>query len=780
MGNLLDHRNKMDTLKDICRISKTDPTYVFPKINYDQMTKPPITYYIPIQVINQLYNIIHDPRMMARPSRKYKMMNDLLRPLGIKHLASGTNRRSFYCEYDDTIVFKIGIDSIGEEANLMEFKSQHLLKPFCAKMFDVTQTGTIALSERVDTMTESEYKLVYRDQIFDLIFIMLNRGFIMEDVGANFYKNWGVRYGFGPVVLDYPYVFEVDWSKLKCTKRDPITGDKCLGDLDYNYDKGMSEIICKKCGARYTAKHLAKSSYMNGMTQINTGGNKTMPLINTNIKVAIRKNGKIVKRFYAEDEVKRDPQRTISGDPNIITTNLSSNTTLGSAVADKATKIGQELIKKANTIYKVKPVENVVTATTHEKEYHFYPKDIKNDIIYFLRRVESKHGSDVALELADKLQVKFYTSSEYKEKFKKEKDEWKERNRLNSNGFYFKTGCEEPESEEKKEGDSEEDKKEESSNEYKATIIEDEEKPKTVINKVDHETAMSEANKIISSIPDLLVKPVVIGKDKKDDDKEKSVTSEVDENRQKTGLFPTKPMTAEEIEAADLKRRNENAVMGFPGEPLVDQMKFKEMMPRIQSMVHVKFNNFKTVTNDTTEICEELSMNIKNFIMEDIKSLTNDVEALNVEVTKTVDERNNDCYKVVATNRGSALFDTTIYPISEEYEFNLNDIEKRFEDLMKNKKELEEFFNKVAENIDFDKYSKLPPDEARSSIIAQLYVSLYGRKEHNDEKEPYAASFKAAREAATDYVDRHFQFDEKTVNEEEEKKEEENTTADEL
>ena len=35
----------------------------------------------------------------------------------------------------------------------------------------------------------------------------------MADIGTNFFMNWGIRPGFGPVLLDYPYVYELDGNK---------------------------------------------------------------------------------------------------------------------------------------------------------------------------------------------------------------------------------------------------------------------------------------------------------------------------------------------------------------------------------------------------------------------------------------------------------------------------------------------------------------------------------------------------------------------------------------
>ena len=37
--------------------------------------------------------------------------------------------------------------------------------------------------------------------------------------------NYGLREGFGPVLLDYPYVFELDGRKLICNVPEPLLGN---------------------------------------------------------------------------------------------------------------------------------------------------------------------------------------------------------------------------------------------------------------------------------------------------------------------------------------------------------------------------------------------------------------------------------------------------------------------------------------------------------------------------------------------------------------------------
>ena len=84
----------------------------------------------------------------------------------------------------------------------------------------------------------------------------------MADFGTECYKNWGVRVGSFPVILDYPYLYEIDPTKLTCDKPDPTSPTGyCGGDLDY--DAGFNNIICTKCHKVYRAIEIAKKDIHN-------------------------------------------------------------------------------------------------------------------------------------------------------------------------------------------------------------------------------------------------------------------------------------------------------------------------------------------------------------------------------------------------------------------------------------------------------------------------------------------------------------------------------------
>lgn len=255
--------------------------------------RPPIYSYIPNTVINQLYQISCDYKLANNPKKRFDLQNDILAPYRFKPLASGTSRRAFYCTYDPNIIIKLGSDMIGRSDNISEYSMQHILSPLCTKILDVDPTGSVMLAERVDVMTENDYKDWVED-IFLFIESFYRIGYIFEDIGLYSFKNWGIRLGFGPVLLDFPYIYQVDWDKMICNRIDSTTHKKCGGIIGYNYESVLSEIICHKCHARYSAQYLAKQQFTGQMLEKLLGRKKTMFTNQRNIKVAVARGNQIV------------------------------------------------------------------------------------------------------------------------------------------------------------------------------------------------------------------------------------------------------------------------------------------------------------------------------------------------------------------------------------------------------------------------------------------------------------------------------------------------------
>ena len=184
-------------------------------------------------------------------------MDQLMLDRGFKLCGGGTNRRAYQSLIDPGVVTKIATDNVGFTSNSRELINQHVIKPFCSKMFDVTRDGTVGLMECVVPIkTIMEYQK-YADAIHDMLFFVFRNNDIgMEDIGTRSFKNIGFRNNFGPVVLDYPTMYLLDPNKRYC--RAIINGVMCCGTLDY--DEGYNSIVCTECGRTYFAKSLARKN----------------------------------------------------------------------------------------------------------------------------------------------------------------------------------------------------------------------------------------------------------------------------------------------------------------------------------------------------------------------------------------------------------------------------------------------------------------------------------------------------------------------------------------
>lgn len=226
------------------------------EFNFDSLWFQPLYTILPPQVIEQLRQIASSIKLSSKIKQKYAMIKSILEPYGFRLFHAGTNRVVYrHLEYTN-IVLKIAVDSVGMLNNPMEFKNQMYLKPFVSKTFDVSPCGTVAIAERVEPITSVEEFISIADDVFELITNNIIGEYVLEDIGTNFFRNWGIRKGLGPVLLDYPYMFKLDGNKLYCNKEDPVTGTLCDGVIDY--DNGFNFLRCTKCGKMHEAKHLQK------------------------------------------------------------------------------------------------------------------------------------------------------------------------------------------------------------------------------------------------------------------------------------------------------------------------------------------------------------------------------------------------------------------------------------------------------------------------------------------------------------------------------------------
>lgn len=246
---------------------------------WDSLFAPSLLSLISMEDIYRLNQIVMSNKLSSKPQEKYKLIDDIVTARGFKKIASGTNRITYKYLDNQTIVIKIALDRVGIKDNPAEYINQFKLKPFVTKVFEVSPCGTVGLFERVEPITTREEFLHISDDVFDLLVEKIIGKYVVQDVGSSFFQNYGVRLGFGPVLLDFPYVYELDGSKMYCNRKDPVTHQYCLGEIDY--DIGLNNLICTKCGKLYLAKQLEKQVNDKNIIVQRKGVNQAMEIILT-------------------------------------------------------------------------------------------------------------------------------------------------------------------------------------------------------------------------------------------------------------------------------------------------------------------------------------------------------------------------------------------------------------------------------------------------------------------------------------------------------------------
>ena len=205
--------------------------------------------------IMQLNQIAKSKKLSSKPAEKLNMIKDIMWRRGFKRLSSGTNRICFKFTEDQSFVVKIAYDSVGLSDNLNELYNQELIKPFCTKVFDVTPCGTVGMFERVRPIRNREEFQSIAYDVFDIIVNEFVGKYVLADIGTKFFMNWGVRLGMFPVILDFPYIYELDGARIHCNRPDPSSPyGFCGGDIDY--DEGFNHLVCTKCGKTFLASDL--------------------------------------------------------------------------------------------------------------------------------------------------------------------------------------------------------------------------------------------------------------------------------------------------------------------------------------------------------------------------------------------------------------------------------------------------------------------------------------------------------------------------------------------
>lgn len=223
---------------------------------FKKMTAPPLLSFLPYEAIAYLNSIATSIRYSGNINYKYEQIEKTVERYGFVQIGRGTNRVAYRHLEDPRYVLKVAVDDVGTRDNPREFINQDYLYPFVTKIFEVDPSGTVALVERVEPIRHrAEFESI-ADKVFELLRYWFTGKYVMEDIGSKYFMNWATRKFDGcPVLCDFPYMYELDYKKIRCQNITPE--GPCNGIIDY--DDGYNRLICPKCGAKYRAQELAKA-----------------------------------------------------------------------------------------------------------------------------------------------------------------------------------------------------------------------------------------------------------------------------------------------------------------------------------------------------------------------------------------------------------------------------------------------------------------------------------------------------------------------------------------
>ena len=231
---------------------------------FDNLRSPiSINEILSIQEQQQLYDTARNLRGQYTEQQKDMIFNQIMTSHGFTRFTSGTNRVIYSLPQYPQILFKVAYDIAGCDDSPREFINQQLFKPYVPKILEVNYLGNIAITEKIIAFSKF-------DQFANCTFgpggiyyiirnVLIKGKYAVSDFGIKNWANWGYREGFGPVLLDFPYVYEVDPNKVWCTNTKD--GVRCTGK--YSYDERFEKIVCSKCGAVILPSALSSGEYYN-------------------------------------------------------------------------------------------------------------------------------------------------------------------------------------------------------------------------------------------------------------------------------------------------------------------------------------------------------------------------------------------------------------------------------------------------------------------------------------------------------------------------------------
>lgn len=161
-------------------------------------------------------------------------------------LGSGTNRIAVLIE---GYAVKIALDKDGMIDNRREMLYSKNLQPYVVKVYECVPTGLIAVTEYVSIFTLDDFHM-YQNTMRNILGEISNQ-FLIGDVGVTGknYVNWGIRDDGTICILDFAYIYAVQYKLFVCS---------CSDDALLKYDNDYVNMRCPRCGRKYTFGEIRK------------------------------------------------------------------------------------------------------------------------------------------------------------------------------------------------------------------------------------------------------------------------------------------------------------------------------------------------------------------------------------------------------------------------------------------------------------------------------------------------------------------------------------------
>lgn len=387
---------------------------------YDSLQAPPLSTLLMPQDLDAIHRVITSAKLSGNGEKRIFAIRDIMARRGFTQLAGGTNRSVFTHPNYPHIAVKVAIDNVGIHDNPAEYNNQFILKPYCTKCFEVSADGAVGVFEKVGRIRNSVEFYQMWDDIYSLCeYFVTEKELLLEDFGIKFFMNWGIRYGFGPVLLDFPYVYDIDWDKLHCDRPND-DGTICNGNIDY--DDRFDFLVCEKCGKRYRAVDIAKKREVGKGVLTKISGGKRMQItlkrgnevIKTTDELEVTKTmGKPAVAKSWRNKIMSNEAAGISSDSVKIRL-VRGGTEIASYQADKVVK------EDFGLVVKVTRGEEEVATTT---ENHNIVSDVEENsgmVVKVTRETETVAEETPVVEENTEIPKITYTDSEVEESFIKD------------------------------------------------------------------------------------------------------------------------------------------------------------------------------------------------------------------------------------------------------------------------------------------------------------------------------------------------------------------------